>query len=431
MKLGKSIAVFSALVFLAGCAGFIVEIAPSDGNGSSAVSPMSIHADFGGGSISQSDANDIAPFIYRDGAETYLIFSSDRGGDYDLYYCREYDGAFTEPRAFSSFVNSTNNNIAIYEQRQGYVATVSGSVYPCLVVLEVEVITNGTGTNINYYAYSLENGMEITNTGDYLTFSMSPPVIGTLSEGDDVFMLSCDGGSTVSVSGLTNSTSIALLSSHAYGNVDGFCQSASAFVTNDVTVFIYQNENGQFATALNYFSTNNGGFPVYQYSEAAGNTFGIPGAVNAYPHIDTTDNKLYFSAQTNGSFNLYRYNATLVSENIPDTETFATDAATQIVQSVLLGGPFYLSMSFMASTGGIVELYSYLYAQGSFYTNSYEVDWYLDGSFLTNVSGSYLFYDTGADGVYYFEAVASVSNLLQKVEVASSSVMVDTTKSSF
>lgn len=306
---------FPALL-LSGCAGYLGGT-PAETDTSAFLSAMSVHEDFGGGAISSATANDVSPFIYDDGVNRYLIFASDRDGDYDLYWCREYHGEYTPPRQFGTNINEVANPGTNFNENHA------------MIVFDAE-----TGSNA-LVVYQVETGVDFTNAG-YLLMDLSllwdegASYYGILNEpaGLGLGSITIDGTNLAVVSDGSYESDLSFVYAPdgyhfindldmQYANFGDFCYQATGYQQENALAFIYKNTQGTFSLAFNYYGDVDGYTEsLVHESESLSGVFGIENAENIDPYIDLEEDKLYFACDSAGTFDLYRYNVSLVTQTL-------------------------------------------------------------------------------------------------------------------
>src|SRR5271157_4151878 len=86
----KALRIFLAITAAAvlySCSGFLSHNGTNSGKSSQQAEKLNLAME-GGGYLSSDTANDITPFMFRNGGNTYIFFASDRGGSLAVYYAQ-------------------------------------------------------------------------------------------------------------------------------------------------------------------------------------------------------------------------------------------------------------------------------------------------------------------------------------------------------
>lgn len=289
----KGIAVLAAVLVLslASCAGYFEDMSSRD-NGPGGLKTLALAS---GGTLSDDIANDQSPFLFRTGSRAYLFFTSDRGGNFDIY-CAEMDATekFLSPVKLDTNVNATNAD------ESSVVFTVNNTNY-------ITFIRRGSPSSI--ITVSLDSAMRsITQTGTFNSAAVT--MIGLMNDPTNPTLLICNGTGTVST--LTFNAG----NSSNWVNGGSFDAGVSVNCANGYV------KNGKYYYIFSSIET------VYGTRQIVGGVVSQTGSfsrIGAYssvysdftPVVDSQNSKVYFSSDRygKGNMDLYRYN-TLTLETV-------------------------------------------------------------------------------------------------------------------
>ncbi|MGA2142976.1 MAG: hypothetical protein ABSG94_11220 [Brevinematales bacterium] len=261
----------------------------------------------GGGNLSSDTANDITPFIYRDGSgNAYIFFASDRSGTMAIYYAQMNSAEkFYNLKELGPDINQpgTADFSPVVFQYNGEA---------CITYLSV----SGGATNILTYQLTPSfqtNGGMLSEIGIYdavhISYIAGASSLSIVEKSlpDQVSLYHWNAGywmasTTITVSAPHNSAA-------GFQNANG--SFASLYMLYDSTSGSKRQLNGEISVTgpANAYSAIN--MPVYASS-----------ANDAYPFIDTADNyKVYFASDRygKGNYDLYRYNNTAYNNQVPQS----------------------------------------------------------------------------------------------------------------
>lgn len=246
------------------------------------VQPLAIA---GGGYLSSDTANDVTPFVFRDGGRAWLFFSSDRDGNYDIYYAELYEnGRFSSPVKLLGQINTPTNE-------KYPVMTKSNSKYYLAFIRGISnVVMEMTGSflpvsNIGVITYAFGNlGLfQHTNTNDTWYVVIEPSIMRMLGTP------SFEGGA---------------------GNnpfIPGGLVCGNLYFENGINFMVFESNN-RIYWATNYGLDIESFTPPFRI---------IPDYIpedssvkDASPFVDVPTKKVYFSSdrKKGNNFDLYRYN---------------------------------------------------------------------------------------------------------------------------
>jgi hypothetical protein len=279
---------FFLAIFITACSGYFNNDASKDVDGG-----MNKLALSGGGYLSTDQYNEITPFLYRDASsgKTWLFFSSDRGGNYDIYYAEmDSEGRFTLLKMMDTNINSSSNEIASVV----FKAVSAGAPITNLYISFIRYSSLGS-TNI--LTYSLDS--------NFNTLSFIPPNIITnatsLGMMDNFLLIMC--GNNFILKYMNVATGGFQWGAYSSINVGSGIDSANGYKDGLFEFYILCRANNRFS-GLSYFPQTNGIKPFNVDSYASE-------SMDKYPYIDFSGNyKVYFASDRygKGNFDLYRYN---------------------------------------------------------------------------------------------------------------------------
>ncbi len=291
------------------CSGYWSSSSPRDNQ-------TQILATTDGGYLSLKDSDEICPYLYRDasGTSPILLFSSDRDGDFDIFYSiMNTQGVFTPPVKLTNVINTPGTNetfpILFYE---------SSTVSAYLTFLSE---ANGNYEIRSYSLDILSNTLSLKSQLLTITLTQTCTGISLYQDHsfDYIYLSVYNGGPTY----------------YHMDRMDGDWSEVSIYpVTPPFSQNIYAGYAEYYSVAL-----FNGSFGLYQcrvgsrdqlYLDAhlsnsitnlITDSFYIEEYQSDYnditPFIDTQDpdqlGKVYFSSSREGDYDLYRYNLDTLS----------------------------------------------------------------------------------------------------------------------
>ncbi len=301
----RIILVINAAAALYSCSGFLSHNGTNSGKTSRQAEKLSLAME-GGGYLSSDTANDITPFMFRNGGNTYIFFASDRGGSLAVYYAQmDSAGKFFNLNELGTDINQ------------------AGTIDFSPVLFQYSGITyisyiSETAATTNILTYPLDSAFHVSGSvisipgADAVDINVITPASGApyllvvqKSSPSTILNYSWNAGYWMQTG--------SILASSPHNSVAGYQVSSGTFTS---IYMLYDSTPGakrQLGGEI-YITGPASGLATYAISAYA-SSFN-----DAYPFIDTADHyKVYFSSDRYGKgyYNLYRYNTTTYDAQIP------------------------------------------------------------------------------------------------------------------
>lgn len=306
----KAVIPFLVLLAFSSCGGYFdQEQTGQDGK----LQPLAL-AD-GSGFLSTDQYNEITPFVFRNpySGKNYIFFSSDRSGNYDIYYSELLDdGTFIKPIKMSNDINTSSNEISpvlfyynFFGNVQLFISYIQISPNLASTNIITWIIDSNSFTNRDYVQDSdfNTNATHIGYAEDPTNFLLGGNLI--VSFGNSKIQL-CNKG-TVN----TEFRWALLNQSEPRTNGKTMNLSKTAYAANGFYDPIFGSTHYIFQNSANQLWAGK-----VSLSNTVTNFFDLPLYASRYrdidPFVDSGDPlwKVYFASDRNGkgNFDLYRYN---------------------------------------------------------------------------------------------------------------------------
>ncbi len=259
----------------------------------------------GGGYLSSDTANERCPYIFHDTllGKRYIVYSSDKSGNYDLYYAEmDAQNNFYNSIRFGSNINTTSNEIAgvLFRAFDSTTTNLYLTIIRNNSLSYTNLICYELNSDFSYHSIRHDTGFKAENLS--ITPGINPMLMYTTNGTNFITVDWVDSGNIGWYGGLVPQN-IGINSNFIYSVGLGYYSTKGGFIGSNYIITLYVNGHYQMFIAGIWASpsvVSNTAIAIYSSD-----------VNDRDPYVDIIDNyKVYFSSDRygKGNYDLYRYN---------------------------------------------------------------------------------------------------------------------------